>query len=106
LLSLRPLAAAVGLVDVPGGRKRHEAPVPLIGGICMSLGMAVGTTLIAHPSFWESTVLAVFLLVVVGTIDDRFDLPWTVRLVAQTCATLLVIFPSNLLVTHLGAPLF
>lgn len=106
LLSLRPLAVAVGLVDVPGGRKRHEAPVPLIGGICMSLGMAVGTSLIAHPAFWESTVLAVFLLVVVGTIDDRFDLPWTVRLVAQTCATLLVIFPSKLVVTHLGTPLF
>jgi UDP-N-acetylmuramyl pentapeptide phosphotransferase/UDP-N-acetylglucosamine-1-phosphate transferase len=27
LFALRPLAVAVGLVDIPGGRKRHGVPV-------------------------------------------------------------------------------
>ena len=49
LFVLRPLAVAVGLVDVPGGRKRHGMPVPLIGGICMSIGVGFGATLLDHP---------------------------------------------------------
>jgi len=31
MFALRPVAFAVGLVDIPGGRKRHGAPVPVIG---------------------------------------------------------------------------
>jgi UDP-GlcNAc:undecaprenyl-phosphate GlcNAc-1-phosphate transferase len=43
---------------------------------------------------------------VVGTIDDRFDLPANVRLIAQSCAALLVVLASNIIVSSLGAPLF
>lgn len=106
LLSLRPVAVALGLVDIPGGRKRHETPVPLLGGICMSIGLGLGTALIEHPAFWTPAIFAIYLLVVVGTVDDRFDLPPNVRLVAQVCASLLVVFPSNIKVTELGAPWF
>jgi UDP-GlcNAc:undecaprenyl-phosphate GlcNAc-1-phosphate transferase len=103
---LRPVAAAVGLVDIPGGRKRHGTPVPLIGGICMSVGLGFGTSLMEHPEFWNPAILGVYLLIVVGTIDDRFELPPNVRLVAHVCAALLVVFGSGVMVTNLGAPLF
>jgi UDP-GlcNAc:undecaprenyl-phosphate/decaprenyl-phosphate GlcNAc-1-phosphate transferase len=106
LFALRPLADAVGLVDVPGGRKKHGTPVPLIGGICMSIGLGFGTSLVPHPEFWNPTILGVYLLVVIGTIDDRFDLPPGVRLIAHTCAALLVVFASDIAVANLGAPLF
>jgi UDP-GlcNAc:undecaprenyl-phosphate GlcNAc-1-phosphate transferase len=104
LFVLRPLAVAVGLVDVPGGRKRHGMPVPLIGGVCMSIGVGFGATLIEHPALWNPALLAVYVLVVVGTIDDRFELPPNVRLIAHTCAALLVVFGSGVTVVHLGAP--
>ena len=103
---LRPVAVAVGLVDVPGGRKRHGVPVPLVGGICMSTGLGFGTTLVDHPAFWNPTILSIYLLVVVGTVDDRFELSANVRLIAQTCAALLVVFASGIRVATLGAPLF
>jgi UDP-GlcNAc:undecaprenyl-phosphate GlcNAc-1-phosphate transferase len=106
LFVLRPLAVAVGLVDVPGGRKRHGMPVPLIGGICMSIGVGFGATLVEHPVFWNPAILGVYVLVVVGTIDDRFELPPNVRLIAHTCAALLLVFGSGVTVTHLGEPLF
>src|SRR5262245_53621375 len=106
LFAFRPVAVAIGLVDIPGGRKRHDEPVPLIGGIAMSLGLGFGTTLVAHPDFWNPALLGIYLLVVVGTIDDRFDLPPNVRLIAQTCAALLVVFASDVVVDRLGAPLF
>src|SRR5882672_7096478 len=106
MFALRPVATAIGLVDMPGGRKRHGAPVPLIGGVCMSIGLGFGTALIDHPQFWNPSILGVYLLVVVGTIDDRFDLPPNVRLIAQSCAALLVVFASGISVRTLGAPLF
>ncbi|HUQ50930.1 MAG TPA: MraY family glycosyltransferase [Gammaproteobacteria bacterium] len=106
MFALRPVAVAVGLVDIPGGRKRHDVPVPIIGGVAMSIGLGIGTSLIEHPEFWNPTLLGVYLLVVVGTIDDRFDLPANVRLIAQSCAALLVVLASNVMVSDIGAPLF
>ena len=106
MFALRPVAVAVGLVDIPGGRKRHDVPVPIIGGIAMSIGLGFGTNLVEHPEFWNPTMLGVYLLVVVGTIDDRFDLPANVRLIAQSCAALLVVLASNIIVSSLGEPLF
>lgn len=106
MFAFRPVAIAVGLVDVPGGRKRHDVPVPIIGGIAMSIGLGFGTTLIEHAEFWDPTLLGIYLLVVVGAIDDRFDLPPNVRLIAQSCAALLVVLASNNVVSSLGEPFF
>jgi UDP-GlcNAc:undecaprenyl-phosphate GlcNAc-1-phosphate transferase len=50
--------------------------------------------------------MAIYMLVAVGTIDDRLDLPANSRLVAQTCAALLVTLGAEMVVTSLGAPLF
>ena len=102
MFALRPVATAFGLVDVPGGRKRHGVTVPVIGGIAMSIGLGVGSSLVSHPDSWNPVLIGVYLLVVVGTIDDRFDLPANVRLIAQTCAALLVAFASGIIATRLG----
>lgn len=106
MFALRPVAAAAGFVDVPGGRKRHGAAVPVIGGAAMAVGLGIGSSLVGHPQFWNPTVLAVYLLVVVGIIDDRFDLPPTVRLIAQMCASLIVVFGAGVRVGYLGTPFF
>jgi UDP-GlcNAc:undecaprenyl-phosphate GlcNAc-1-phosphate transferase len=103
---LRPVAVEVGLVDLPGGRKRHGEPVPIIGGIAMVMGLAFGVSLIGAPEYWQPVMLGIYLLVVVGVVDDRFDIPPTVRLIAQTSTCLLAVFASDLVIAHLGAPLF
>jgi UDP-GlcNAc:undecaprenyl-phosphate/decaprenyl-phosphate GlcNAc-1-phosphate transferase len=106
LLTLRPVAAAMGLVDFPGGRKTHDVPIPVIGGVCMSIGVGFGAMVFGHPPSWEPILLGVYVLVVVGTIDDRFDLPPNVRFVAQACAALLLVYGAGIRVTSLGSPLF
>lgn len=106
MFSLRPLAIAVGLVDIPGGRKRHDGPVPLIGGIAMSIGLGFGSSFVEHSVPWSIVLMAIYLLVAVGTIDDRFDLPASSRLVAQACAALLVTLGAQIVVMNLGSPLF
>src|SRR5690606_1706960 len=106
MFTLRPVAVEVGLVDVPGGRKRHDTRVPLIGGISMAVGLGFGSSLVGAPVFWNSVLLSVYLLVAVGTVDDRYELPPNVRLIAQSCAAMLVVFGAEIQVTHLGTPLF
>ncbi len=102
MFALRPVAVAVGLVDVPAGRKRHGVTVPVIGGIAMAIGLGVGTSLVGHPESWMPILIGVYLLVAVGIIDDRFDLPPNVRLIAQVCAALLVVLASGNVVIYLG----
>ena len=105
LFALRPVAIAVKLIDRPGGRKRHNGEVPVVGGLGMLLGTVLGIGLLPLPDWQADTLLAACaMLVTVGLIDDRFDLsPWT-RLSVQIAASLMLIFGAGATVNTLGAP--
>lgn len=101
-LFLRPLALRVGLADRPGGRKKHGAPVPVIGGLAMATGLAVGLIVVPGSESWRWMLLAIWLLVSVGAIDDFLDLSAGVRLCTQAVAVILVVLQADLVVTQIG----
>lgn len=107
MFALRPLAHAMGLVDRPGGRKAHVGIVPVIGGISMYLGMLAVLPLVDPPptGLW-SFLVAAGLLVAVGAIDDRFDVPPMVRLITQGTAGLILCLGAGLVAENLGNLLF
>jgi UDP-GlcNAc:undecaprenyl-phosphate GlcNAc-1-phosphate transferase len=107
LLALRPVAFAIGLVDRPGGRKTHVGLVPIIGGICMWGGISLSLPLIqpAVPGT-AAFIAASTLLLLIGFIDDRFELPAKVRLVAQASAGLIMCLGADLIARSLGNILF
>lgn len=105
LLALRPLAISLNFVDKPGGRKRHIGKVPLIGGMAMYVGFAAGAIVAVPTPQTGFLLLGAFLLLLVGLIDDRYDLPPSVRLGTQFGAVLLMYFGGGLSVTTLGDPL-
>lgn len=80
----RRAALAVGLVDKPNARKRHQGHVPLVGGIAIYLIMTLVT-------FWQpdwlphstTYLLSITALVLLGVLDDRFDLPVAPRVIVQ-----------------------
>lgn len=78
-------AELIGLIDRPGGRKQHEAPVPLCGGPAMVGAFLVLVFLFqALPSLRHMGLLAgVSLLVLVGFWDDLRDVRAAKRFVAQ-----------------------
>jgi UDP-GlcNAc:undecaprenyl-phosphate GlcNAc-1-phosphate transferase len=97
------VAARVGLVDEPGGRKQHEGTIPVTGGVAMYAGFAaavLASGLVAGAAL--ALVAALGLLVVVGALDDMHDLQPRAKFFAQLAAALFMTSWANLFVVQLG----
>jgi UDP-GlcNAc:undecaprenyl-phosphate/decaprenyl-phosphate GlcNAc-1-phosphate transferase len=107
LLSQRllvPVATHLDLLDYPAGRKDHLQPTPVIGGIAMLVGVLLASALTLHavkPGVF-GFLAAAALLVVVGLLDDKYDLDWRLRILAQVMAALIMIFFGGVRVHYLG----
>lgn len=103
MLALRPFARSVGLIDRPGGRKMHIGEIPVIGGLAMFAGLLV-SGLYSYQAFlgFPYLVAGLTVLVFVGVLDDRFDLPAPVRFIGQTCSALFMVAGANLVVSDIG----
>ncbi len=72
--AVRDLAFKVGLIDQPGPRKVHAAPMPLLGGLAVYLAMVFAISVFVTDEEWSQMlgiVVASTLVMVVGTLDDR-----------------------------------
>src|SRR2546430_12001717 len=81
-LTLRPLALRLGITDKPGGRKQHIGEIPLVGGIAMFIGILVAAMAAVHPVGRWTLLVPAALLVIVGAIDDRYNVGVSARLAA------------------------
>src|SRR6266566_1482595 len=103
-LTLRPLALRLRITDKPGGRKQHIGEIPLVGGIAMFIGILVAAmTTVQFAGRWTLLVPAT-LLVIVGVIDDRYNVGVSARLAAQTCAALIMMVGGGLYLRDIGDP--
>jgi len=98
---LNPISNKIGLVDKPSVRKQHEGDIPLIGGLAMFGSCSLAALFYVPGSNEMSYLLAACgLLVMTGSIDDRFDLHYRIRLASQAVATCLLVFGAD---THLSS---
>ncbi len=85
------IAQNFDIVSQPGFPKEHLPPVPLLGGVVIYLSI-----LCVYSLYWPWTekTQAIFLggslLLVIGTIDDIFQLSSKIRLLGQLAASLFV----------------
>lgn len=107
MFALRPFARSVGLIDRPGGRKMHIGDIPVIGGLAMFAGFLISSiySYQALPDY-PYLVAGLAVLVLIGVLDDRFDLPAPVRFIGQTCAALLMVGGANVVATDIGPVFF
>lgn len=91
---VKKLAFRVGAVDKPDGRKVHSGLMPRLGGVAIYLGFVVAIVCSMHLTQDILVMLAGgTLIVIVGILDDIYQLPAKVKLVGQIlAASLLVIF--------------
>jgi UDP-GlcNAc:undecaprenyl-phosphate GlcNAc-1-phosphate transferase len=107
MFALPPVARSIGLIDRPGGRKMHIGEVPVTGGLAMAAGLFLTSPfLLSAVPGYPFFLAALAILVLIGALDDRFDLPASVRALAQTCAVLTMVLGASVLVLDIGHPFF
>ncbi len=90
---VRVLAFKIGAVDIPkDNRRMHKKPMPLLGGLSIFIGFTVSVLL-----FCDLTPLLVaawlggLIILILGTLDDIFDLNAWVKLGGQMLAAGIVV---------------
>src|SRR5712664_3596910 len=80
---VRALALRVGMVDLPGPRKVHLQPIPLLGGLAMYAGVVLGVLFLFNGPAREQIegiLTGATLIAAVGILDDRGLLHHQVKL--------------------------
>jgi UDP-GlcNAc:undecaprenyl-phosphate GlcNAc-1-phosphate transferase len=97
-------------LDVPAGYKGHTRATPYLGGIAILAGIFVAAFALAGPTpglylnhGW-AVVACAFVLVVLGTTDDRLDLPVVLRVAVEIAlAVALYYLGHGWQIFHVGA---
>lgn len=104
---MRKLAKKINLVDRPNERKKHEGAIPLVGGISIYLTLVLALwlypTLIVNADIY---IMCITVLVMMGAIDDKYDVDYRIRLVVQMLVSATMIFGAGLSLKTLGHLLF
>ena len=81
------MARRLGIVDVPGGRRINQLPVPRLGGLALFLGLLVPALAFLHSGRENrGLLLGAAVAVTVGIVDDFRGLPWFGKLGGQLAA--------------------
>jgi UDP-GlcNAc:undecaprenyl-phosphate GlcNAc-1-phosphate transferase len=100
---LRHFAQKINLVDAPGHRKSHVGRIPLVGGLSIFLGVA--SAFAFFPALGREItafLIAAILIVMIGLLDDQFDLKVRYRLSMQFVVSLVIIFGGDMRIETLG----
>jgi UDP-GlcNAc:undecaprenyl-phosphate GlcNAc-1-phosphate transferase len=100
---LTPLSRRFGLTDQPDQRKHHKGSIPLIGGIAMFTSTALAALVFVPPTIEMTYLLAACaLLTMTGSVDDKYNLSYRLRLVIQIISGILLIWGANICLNSLG----
>lgn len=103
LIVLYRHAESWGLVDRPNGRKRHVGNIPLIGGLAAFFGVVTSVCFDGQTPLFTNVLLGTSaVLVLIGVLDDRFDLSVKTRLIVQSGAVLAMMYYTHTYIHTLG----
>jgi len=103
LTLFRNLAIKINLVDLPGERKKHSGSVPLVGGLAMFIGILVSLTLFpVDRDLTKYLLLALFVLVAIGSLDDHKNISVWLRFFFQAIAAMIMILVVGISLESLG----
>lgn len=104
------LAVGLRLLDVPTGYKGHRKATPCLGGAAILMGIVIAALALSGPApgLWLNhgwaVVACALVLFVVGTVDDRVNLPVAPRLAVEIAlAVALYYLGHGWQIFHVGA---
>jgi UDP-GlcNAc:undecaprenyl-phosphate GlcNAc-1-phosphate transferase len=112
---VKKLAIRIGAVDVPNHRKVHTRIMPRLGGVAIYASFTVGLLLILPwlpegtlSSYDRNLISALLvggtLIVLLGALDDKFDLSAKLKLLVQIGAACIVVFGFDVKINLLNIP--
>ncbi|ENM5934586.1 UDP-N-acetylglucosamine--undecaprenyl-phosphate N-acetylglucosaminephosphotransferase [Vibrio mimicus] len=103
LFVLRKVAKKIGLVDKPNDRKLHQGAIPLVGGIAICFSLAYflfnNPNLIPHSPLYVTSIV---LLVIIGALDDKYDLSFKIRIFIQAGLSIAMMMIGNIELHTIG----
>lgn len=103
VMTFRPLAIGFGLVDRPCSRKQHVGEVPLVGGLAIYTAICISSFLFVQlDNNYRLYLISTSFMVLIGALDDFYDLDAGLRLIAQFLIGSLMVFGADLYITELG----
>jgi len=101
---IKKLSFLVNAIDQPNKRKIHQTPIPRLGGLAIYLAFLGGFMIFGTPSeIMNSVLIASFLIVLVGIIDDIKPLDAKTKIVVQFLAALVLVFYGELSIDFIEA---
>lgn len=103
IMILRRPAERWRLVDVPGGRKRHAAPVAVTGGVAITVAMLLSLA-VSFSAFGEYAAFFVgaVVLALTGLLDDLGEVSAGTKMLVQIFAAVLMTSGGANFLTNLG----
>lgn len=101
--TLIPIAPKLGLIDIPGSRKKHNGNIPLVGGLGIYISVFLCTMLFTELQIQLLSIIALGgILTIIGTLDDKLGLSPRLRLVIQFFAGFLLAYSAGIELKSLG----
>lgn len=97
------IALLKNIVDNPDARKLQRIPVPVLGGITVMFGILVSLSvcrLFYDCSGLFTIMLAMLVMLYVGTIDDVIELSPSIRFVIEILVTLMLMYTCGYSIDH------
>ncbi|WP_044749200.1 glycosyltransferase family 4 protein [Bacillus alveayuensis] len=90
---VKSLAIRYGFVDKPNHRKVHTSLMPRLGGLAIVLGTVAGLIYLTPESrFFPAIFIGGLIIVMIGILDDKFNLSPKVKFIGQLIAACIVVF--------------
>lgn len=103
LFFLRKIARKIDLVDKPNARKLHNGAIPLVGGISICLSLLYflfnNQSIIPNAELYAACIV---ILVLVGALDDKFDISFKVRFAVQAGLSIVMMIVGNIELHTIG----
>ncbi len=92
------LAYKIGAIDVPkDNRRMHKKPIPLIGGLAIFVGFLISVLIFGElDRTMVSVLIGSMMMVVMGVLDDIYDLKAWIKFLIQICAALVAVLLGGL----------
>lgn len=92
------IALIKNIVDNPDARKLQRVPVPVLGGMVVMAGILVAlcvADLLVDCNSLYTVVLAMAIMLFIGTMDDILDIPSTTRFILEILVALMIIYTCD-----------